>query len=254
MMMVAVLALIGILVARPPTPAPVPSLTPTETIVVTSPPLTIIAPSVSAPAPMPTVTLAPTRAPLVLQPIVLDAIANASLNSDYAKPAFGEVPLSGITFTLGTRAFKSQAKPAPNNAYPTRAVVEVNVANIEQIYVLISAGDAFTRWYGKTVGRITLVFETGASIEVDLVLGQNLREWHAASNVVSTAPQILEVWQGPIAGTPELSGTLDMLTIEVPVDRRSAKLTQIELDDLSAQTVGSQDPSITVTGVTVAHR
>ena len=256
--LVATLALItiGTLFFRPSN-----SLVPSSAteIATTSPAPTEIVPTAAVlvaitPARQPTATSVPTTAPLVFAPIDLGPMANASLLDDYAEPPVGRQILSSVPFEFNERVFKSQARPAPDNTYPTRAVVEVDVSNVEQVYVLISAGDAFTRWRSKTVGRITLVFETGANIEVDLVLGQNLREWHAASNVVSTAPQLIEVWQGPITGSPDLSGTLDMLTLEVPADRRSAKLKQIEFDDLSLQTVGSQDPSMTITGVTVAHR
>ena len=120
--------------------------------------------------------------------------------------------------------------------------------------MLLTAGNAFTRWQSKTVGRITLVFGDASSVEVPLVLGKNLREWHAADNVVSTAPGVRQVWQGPIAGYPDLTGTLDMLTIAVPAAQRNATLTQVEIRDTSSAEVGSMDPALSMWGVTVAHR
>ncbi len=74
-----------------------------------------------------------------------------------------------------------------------------------------------------------------------------------ADNVVSTTPGVRQVWQGPIAGHPDLTGTLDMLTITVPAAQRNATLTQVEIRDTSEE-IGSMDPALNVWGVTVAHR
>jgi hypothetical protein len=191
---------------------------------------------------------------LTWQPISISSIANVLLKDDYAEPPRGETILGEVPFSLGDRAFKSQAEPAPNNTYPTRAALALNVPRAEQVQVLITAGNAFTRWRGKAMGRITLQFDSAPPLTVELVPGKNLREWHAANNVVSTVSDVTEVWRGEIAGQPSLSGTLDRLTIEIPADRRATTLTGIAFEDLSQSLLGSLDPAFTVAGVTVAHR
>ncbi len=130
----------------------------------------------------------------------------------------------------------------------------MGLSQVEQIHLLINAGNAFTRWQGKTVGRITLVFDGAPPLVVPLVLGANVREWHTSNGVVSSAPEVTEVWRGAPVNSPEITGVLDMLTIEVPADRREAKLVRMEIEDLSAPIMGSRDPALTIAGATLAHR
>ncbi len=242
----------------------VPVLTaPSTTPIIPAPAMaTVAAPAVETPSPSarvtatikPTVTSVPVLSELKYQSVSLDAIANASLSVDYAAPPIGQQTLADIPFDLKQRVFKSQARSSPNDTFPTRAVLDLNTPQAEAVYLLLTAGNAFTRWSGKTLGRVTLYFDRAAPFEVDLVLGQNLREWHTASNVVSTAPGVEEVWRGALAGYPDLAGTIDLLTIAVPPDRREATLTRLEIEDLSIDNVGSRDPALTASGVTVAYR
>ncbi len=199
----------------------------------------------------------PTSTLLIFQAVPLGNFANGSLSDDYASPPTGQQMLGGVPFDLDGRAFKSQAQPSPNDVFPTKGALAAGIARVEQVHVLLTAGDAFIRWQGQTVGRITLVFDAAPQLDVPLVLGLNLREWHASDNVVSSAPGARQVWQGPIVGRPDLNGTLDMLTIEVPADRRQATLVRIEFYDTSESSessVGSLDPAFTISGVSVAHR
>ena len=225
------------------TPAPVVARV-SDTPVASAPPSPI----------QPVVVASATLAPLVMEPLPWDSVANSSLSTDYASPPTGRQTLGGVLFDLNGRVFKTQAQPAPNNTYPVSTIIKTDIQRVEQVYVLLTAGNAFTRWQGKTVGRITLVFSDAASVEAPLVLGKNLREWHAADNVVSTAPGVRQVWRGPIAGHPDLTGTLDMLTLAVPAAQRNATLTQVEIRDTSSEEVGSMDPALGIWGVTVAHR
>ncbi len=222
--------------------------------VVTSPPTTVPATLTAEPSATPAPTATATLVPLAVEPIPLASIVNGPLTNDYAAPPIGRVELGGVTFDLDGRAFHSQAAPAPNNGYPDRAGLDLALVGVERVFVLITAGDAFTRWAGERVGQIVLTFDGADPVTVDLVLGENLREWHPADNVVSTAPGVTEVWTGPIAGFPNLTGHLDLLTIAVPADRATATLTRIDFIDLSADTVGSRDPAITVAGLAIEHR
>ncbi|HRE28183.1 MAG TPA: hypothetical protein PK954_16200, partial [Anaerolineales bacterium] len=104
----------------------------------------------------------------------------------------GSIELGGVVFELDGRAFRSQAEPAPNNTFPTEAGIVLERAGVTRVFVLITSGDGFTRWRGRTVGEIVLTFVGADPLIVELVLGENLREWHAADNVVSEADGVVE--------------------------------------------------------------
>jgi hypothetical protein len=89
------------------------------------------------------------------------------------------------------------------------------------------------------------------TVVADLRLGQEVREWHAAANVVSTAHRSHQVWSGTIAGTPAETGYIDMLSLDLPKACQEGHLTAIEVTDISVDTVGSFDPALILTGVTV---
>jgi serine/threonine-protein kinase len=194
-----------------------------------------------------------TPAPPTQSAVSIASIANGTLNTDYADPPEGRIELGGIIFELDGRAFRTQANPAPNNAFPTEAGIDLQRTGVSRVFALITAGDGFTRWRGRTVGEIALTFSGAEPVTVELVLGENLREWHAADNVVSEAAGVVEVWRGPIAGFPNLDGTLDLLTINVPEDRQAATLVRIDFRDTSVQSVGSRDPAFTIAGLAIEH-
>ncbi|MBL8096754.1 MAG: hypothetical protein JNL73_21440, partial [Anaerolineales bacterium] len=235
------------------TATPVAAASPTLAVV-TSPPTAAPATATTGPTTTPAATATATLVPLAIEPISIASIVNGTLTNDYAAPPVGRVELGGVLFDLDGQAFRSQAAPAPNNGFPTQAGLDLDLIGVERVFVLITAGDAFTRWQGERVGQIVLTFAGAEPVAVDLVLGENLREWHPADNVVSTAPGVSEVWTGPITGFPNLTAHLDLLTIAVPADRAAARLTRIDFVDLSAETVGSRDPALTVAGLAIEHR
>jgi hypothetical protein len=238
----------AILVARERI-TPTQTRTPTVTPIPSAIPVTMATATATA-----TPTAINTSGPLLYQPVLLDSIVNASLSEDFIEPLTGNQILNDVPFSLNGWAFKSQARPSPNNTYPTNAVLEVNLPYVEHVYVLLTAGNGFTRWQNEPVGRIIIVFDTGALIEVDLVLGLNLREWHAVGDVVSYAPSVQQVWEGAITGHPHLRGTMDMLEIEVPSEYHEKTVVQIEFYDTSTFIVDSLDPALTISGITVAYR
>ncbi len=210
------------------------------------------------PTAQPTATLAPTETATAGPPthsaVSIASITNGGLDTDFADAPVGSIELGGVVFELDGRAFRSQAEPAPNNTFPTEAGIVLERAGVTRVFVLITSGDGFTRWRGRTVGEIVLTFVGADPLIVELVLGENLREWHAADNVVSEADGVVEVWRGPITGHPELSGVLDLLTIRVPESHAEATLVRIDFRDTSVESVGSRDPAITVAGLVIEHR
>ena len=183
----------------------------------------------------------------------LQAVANASTTSGYVNPPLGNVTLAGIPFSLGQgQSVTTQAGPLPN--HPTRVALPVDIPGPQAVYLLLTGGDLYMRFAGAVIGQVRLAFADGREHRVDLIAGQNIREWkHYDANVIGRAssPDLAEVWRG---GNKDDSGAavIDMLKIALPADLRGGRLTAIEILDKSTETVGNLDPAINVLGVTVA--
>jgi serine/threonine-protein kinase len=242
---------------EPATHAPAATTLPAPTPAAITPAAATPAPS----TPTPSVTLSPSPTPEPTEPIAtrppfqaisLSPIANASLAEDYAELPRGAQVFAGVPFDLSGTAFKSQAGPAPNSGYPQTARLPLEIAGVRRVSVLLTSGNGFRQWEGEEIGRITAEFAEGEPLTFALVLGENIREWHAGGNVVDEAPRATEVWQGPIAGHPELAGWLDLLTFELPPEACDDVLTGIEFQDTSQITLGSADPALNIAGLSVA--
>lgn len=195
-----------------------------------------------------TVALQPTVA---YKTVPLGAAANGSL--DFTSPPTGDVTLGGVPFQLSESVFKSQASPSPNGGYPTSVLLSMDVPQARRVHLLLNAGNGFSQFNGKTIGQV-VAHCGGDSIPVtDLQLGQEVREWHAANNVVSTASRAQQVWSGALADFPDLTGYIDMLSLDLPSACQDGRLTAVEVIDSSASTVNSLDPALNLIGVTVEY-
>jgi hypothetical protein len=181
----------------------------------------------------------------------LGAAANAA--SDFLSPPVGATALGGVPFELSGSEFKSQASPSPNNGYPSNLVLPADVPRAYRVHVLVTAGNGFNQFNGNVVGRVVAYCDGVAIPVADLQLGRDLREWHMADNVVSSASRPRQVWSGAIRAFPNLSGHYDMLSLDLPGACQSGRLTALELVDSSASTVNSLDPGLNLVGVTVEH-
>ncbi len=190
------------------------------------------------------------------QPVPLTTAAHAP--TDFAAPLIGPHILGGIPFELSGLIFKSQSVPAPNDAYPTGAFLEAAVSHPTRVHLLLNTGNGFTEFEGQIVGRV--IARCGAAGDVsdeaigDLQLGRDVREWHLAYNVVYDVERAAQVWTGALAGYPDLSGHMDLLSLDLPATCRESALKAIEIIDTSADTVGSLDPALNLFGVTVEYR
>lgn len=194
---------------------------------------------------------------VALQPVVayqtipLGTATNGSL--DFTSPPTGNVTLGGVPFQLSESVFKSQASPSPNSGYPTSVLLSVDVSQAYRVHLLLNAGNGLNQFNGKTIGQV-VAYCNGDSIPVtDLQLGQEVREWHVANNVVSTASRAHQVWSGALADFPDLTGHIDMLSLDLPGACQDGRLTAVEVIDSSASTVNSLDPALNLIGVTVEH-
>jgi len=186
-------------------------------------------------------------------PVSLDSVSNALLTVDLLSPLAGDVTLGGVPFQLSARVFKSQASPAPDNSYPTRASLQVDVPRTSRLHLLLTTGNGFNRFAGMVIGEVMASCDGTWTPVADLQLGRDVREWHVADNVVSAAPRARQVWSGAITNFPDLTGHVDMLSLDLPAACRNGNLTGIEIIDSSTNTVNSLDPALNLIGVTVEY-
>ncbi|MCX7669086.1 MAG: hypothetical protein N2439_03315, partial [Anaerolineae bacterium] len=186
--------------------------------------------------------------------VSLQGVANARTTDGYVNPPLGDVVLGGVRFSLGQGgSVTTQAAPLPNN--PQNIALPVDAQAPQTVYLLITGGDLFSRFAGQTVGRVRLVFSDGKAHAVDLVAGQNLREWKHSAGVIDslTSPALTEVWRG--ANRFDASAAvIDMLSLPVPAGLQSGRLVGVEVIDLSTETVGDLDPALNLIGVSIALR
>jgi hypothetical protein len=204
------------------------------------------------PSPTPSPTATPTREPvLVYQQVPLGAAANATL--DFESPPVGNITLGGVPYRLSGAVFKSQASPSSDSGYPTSVRLPVDVPQAHRVHLLLNTGNGLNRFNGRTIGQVVAYCDGVAVPVTDLQLGRDVREWHASHNVVSTASRAQQVWTGALAGFPNLTGYVDMLSLDLPDECRGGKLTALEIIDSSTSTVNSLDPALNLVGAKVEH-
>lgn len=218
--------------------------------------------------PTPTPTLPATPSPTLLPAVIavatftpelviayvslpLTTVANGEM--DFNSPPSGLVTLQNIPFQIESHIFKSQASSAPYNTAPTRAVLPADMARAYRLYLLLNAGNGFLQFKDRPIGRLNVVCNETTYTASDLQLGREIREWHSANNVVSSASRVQQVWQGTIAGHSNLTGQIDMLIVDLPRACQDDRLTAIELVDTSVESVQSLDPALNLIAITVEH-
>jgi hypothetical protein len=186
----------------------------------------------------------------VFQPIPLQAVANGTI--DFSAPPVGEVTLGDVPFQLSTSIFKSQASSSPFTNAPVRLPLAANVTQAQQLHLLLTLGNGFTRFADQVVGRVEIVCDDTLIVLAELQAGVHVREWHNGQGVITVAPLARSVWSEPI--TEDVRGTIDLLSLELPQICQDGRLTSIELIDSSTDTVGSLDPAFNLVGVSVEYR
>jgi len=227
------------------------ALTPTSTPQMAMAISTIRPTSTVQPISMPTPTVTELQA--MYYPVSLDGVSNSSLTVDFTSPPVGNVTLDGVPFQLSERVFKSQASPSPNNGYLTHITLPVDVSRAKRLHLLLTTGNGFKQFSGMMIGEIMVHCDDIPMSVTDLQLGRDVREWHVADNVVSTASRVRQVWSGAITNFPNLTGHIDMLSLDLPEACLNGNLTGIEIIDSSTSTVNSLDPALNLIGVTVEH-
>ena len=178
----------------------------------------------------------------------------ANSDPDLVGVPVGDVTLGGIPFYLTMRRFRSQASPSPNNTYPTWVSIPAGVDRPLRLHLLLTAGNAYVEYSGRVLGQVVAICDGNSWLLRDVVLGQDVREWHPADNVISTTSNAREVWRGPIVNYPDLYGTIDLLSLDLPEVCRTSRLEAVEFWDASTGTVDSLDPAFNLTGLTVEYQ
>lgn len=127
-----------------------------------------------------------------------------------------------------------------------------NIENVTSVYLLIQAGNAYTRYENTVLGRIEVFFSNRATLTEELIIGYNIRDHSLRnSNAVTTveSDQIQEAWSIDVE---DVSGRIDMLTLEIPENYQGGAIESLTITDLI--NIGSRDPCIHLTALTVAVR
>jgi hypothetical protein len=111
-----------------------------------------------------------------------------------------------------------------------QASYALSYKNPNKVYLLLnSANTSF--WYdGNTVGRVSLTFDNGATQNVDLVVGSNLREWAFGTDWTVDSigdSNYSNWWTGTRSDDASIAAGLDMLTVPVASANSSATLTGV---------------------------
>ena len=176
------------------------------------------------------------------------------MTEGYKAPPLGEVELAGVPFHLppGLNSATTQAEGLAE--LPTVLTLpQLNLPKPAKVFLLITGGGTRQTFEGKKIGAVTLYFTNNQTVSIDLIPGQNIREWKACCNpnvIDISDPNVQQVWSGSNnfdSGT----ATIDMLTIQVPENYQQETLNTIEISDRSVQTVGSQNPAINLLGITI---
>lgn len=180
-------------------------------------------------------------------PISLASVANGTF--DEPTLPVGLQTWGGIPFNISRDIFKSQASAAPFTSYPTRASLSLSVPLATKLHLLLGSGNGFTRFRGEVIGSV-IAYCDGEGTEVGtLILGENIREWHSAANVVSSVLVLLPLWET----SGDYAVHIDQLTLHLPPRCQTGEMTQVELVDSSVETVQSLDPALNWLGLTVEH-
>lgn len=177
------------------------------------------------------------------------------------RPPVGQVSYSGIPFTIlsGSKAvFQTQHHLLVN--LPTEGRIDGRTAAPTTVYILLIGGYVDPEFRDKKVGEANLAFDNGSTLSVPLLAWRNIRETWAyegdpKANPLEGSPPPAR-WQNVVAESQARAGRaakgfVDMTTIPIPTPYSYSNLVTISVRDTSVSSVGSQDPSLIVMGITV---
>jgi hypothetical protein len=101
-------------------------------------------------------------------------------NDRYINPPIGNKLLNGIPFELKF-LFDTKKSLTFTHLNDGSRQIEFKLPNpvkhVKSVYILINSGNSKSDYKNRIVGRIRLVFKDAPPIDVELVLGRNIRDW-----------------------------------------------------------------------------
>jgi len=154
--------------------------------------------------------------------------------------------LAGVDFQIGWLA-TTQSESDPNNPTVLTVNVQPPIANRTRIHILLQA--SWGNIQPTEFGAILIFFENGNSIREPLRIGYNVRDW-SYIDIPPTGPNTKQAHEGP-TWDGSGRGVVDVLTITIPNELRSAAITRIEIRDESNEKLNSPNPGLYIWAITV---
>ncbi len=142
-------------------------------------------------------------------PIPISAgFGNSYLKNRYIKPPVGDVILGGVQFRLekDSMIFDTNESihyylPLDDGGKQVDFQLSQSVNRVKSVYLLINSGNSKNIYANRSIGRIRLVFKEAPSIDIELELGENIREWCPGNSgeyirETSRPETITDVWTG----------------------------------------------------------
>jgi hypothetical protein len=149
-------------------------------------------------------TIATKFLPIPLSP----GFGNSYLKSRYINPPTGDVVLGEAQFRLekDTLIFDTNEQiryylsPDDGGKQVMFQILQP-VNRVKSVYLLINSGNSKNIYANRSIGKISLVFKEAPQIDVELVLGNNIREWCPGNSgdyirETSSPKTIPNVWMG----------------------------------------------------------
>lgn len=142
-------------------------------------------------------------------PIPLPAgIGNFYLKNRYIDPPNGDVVLGGAQFQLkqDSLIFDTNEQiryylPLDNGGKEIDFQLPKSVNRVKSVHFLINSGNSKIVYANNNIGKIRLVFKEAPPLDVELVLGENIREWCPGNSgeyirETSSPTTVVSVWTG----------------------------------------------------------
>ena len=145
---------------------------------------------------------------------------------------------------------------------PTNIEIPINKTNIKAVHILLNGGYVRREFKNSEVGYVTLNFNNDLSIRVPIIAGVCLREgWffkgiseYNSINEINGNKNCINVFgENQIRENKLALAIIDSMSIEIPEPYTSKKLLSISFNDVSAQLVGSENPSLILISITVEY-
>ena len=154
--------------------------------------------------PYKTIDIKTTFFPISLSP----GIGNSYLKDRYISPPSGDVFLGGAQFLLKKDCLIFDTSkpiryylPLDNDGKLVEFQLSEMTNKIKSVYLLINSGNSKIIYANRSLGKISLVFKEAPQIDVELLLGKNVREWCPGNSgdyirETSSPQSITSVWVG----------------------------------------------------------